>query len=186
MRLYIKYMVSIRCKMVVKAALKDLGLHYVNVDLGTAEIMENISQQQREQLKTNLLKSGLELMDDKKAILIEKIQNVIVEMIHYEDELPKVNFSVYLSEKLHYDYTYLANLFSETKGITIEHFIILHKIERVKELIIYDELNLSEIAWKLHYSSVAHLSNQFKKITGLTPSFFKSLRNKKRNPLENV
>jgi YesN/AraC family two-component response regulator len=179
-------MVSIRCKMVVKAALKDLGLHYVNVDLGTAEIMENISQQQREQLKTNLLKSGLELMDDKKAILIEKIQNVIVEMIHYEDELPKVNFSVYLSEKLHYDYTYLANLFSETKGITIEHFIILHKIERVKELIIYDELNLSEIAWKLHYSSVAHLSNQFKKITGLTPSFFKSLRNKKRNPLENV
>ena len=186
MRLYIKYMVSIRCKMVVKAALKDLGLHYVNVDLGTAEIMENISQQQREQLKTNLLKSGLELMDDKKAILIEKIQNVIVEMIHYEDELPKTNFSDYLAEKLNYDYTYLANLFSETKGITIEHFIILHKIERVKELIIYDELNLSEIAWKLHYSSVAHLSNQFKKITGLTPSFFKSLKHKKRTTLENV
>jgi len=186
MRLYIKYMVSIRCKMVVKAALKDLGLHYVNVDLGTVEVMENISQQQRDQLKVALLKSGLELMDDKKAILIEKIQNVIVEMIHYEDELPKTNFSDYLTAKLNYDYTYLANLFSETKGITIEHFIILHKIERVKELIIYDELNLSEIAWKLHYSSVAHLSNQFKKITGLTPSFFKSLKHKKRTTLENV
>jgi AraC-like DNA-binding protein len=179
-------MVSIRCKMVVKEELRKLGLHFTTVDLGTVEVMENITQEQRDQLKIALFKSGLELMDDKKAILIEKIQNVIVEMIHYEDELPKTNFSDYLAEKLNYDYTYLANLFSETKGITIEHFIILHKIERVKELIIYDELNLSEIAWKLHYSSVAHLSNQFKKITGLTPSFFKSLRNKKRNPLENV
>jgi AraC-like DNA-binding protein len=186
MKLYIKYMVSIRCKMVVKSELKKLGLHYANVDLGTVEIMEDITQEQREKLKSSLLKSGLELMDDKKAILLEKIQNVIVEMVHYEDELPKVNFSDYLSEKLNYDYTYLANLFSETKGITIEHFIILHKIERVKELIIYDELNLSEIAWKLHYSSVAHLSNQFKKITGLTPSYFKSLKHKKRNTLENV
>jgi AraC-like DNA-binding protein len=186
MKLYIKYMVSIRCKMVVKDALKKLGLHYVNVDLGTVEVMEEITHEQREQLKTSLLKSGLELMEDKRAILIEKIQNVVIEMVHYEDELPKVNFSDYLSEKLNYDYTYLANLFSETKGITIEHFIILHKIERVKELIIYNELNLSEIAWRLHYSSVAHLSNQFKKITGLTPSYFKSLKQKKRNTLENV
>ena len=186
MKLYIKYMVSLRCKMVVKEELSKLGLHYTTVDLGTVEITENISQQQREQLKTSLLKSGLELMEDKKAILIEKIQNVIVEMIHYEDELPKTNFSDYLTAKLNYDYTYLANLFSETKGITIEHFIILHKIEKVKELIIYNELNLSEIAWKLHYSSVAHLSNQFKKITGLTPSFFKSLKHKKRGTLENV
>jgi AraC-like DNA-binding protein len=186
MKLYIKYMVSIRCKMVVKAELKKLGLHFTTVDLGVVEIMENISQEQREQIKSGLLKSGLELMDDKKAILIEKIQNVIIEMVHYEDELPKVNFSDYLSEKLNYDYTYLANLFSETKGTTIEHFIILHKIERVKELIIYDELTLSEIAWRLHYSSVAHLSNQFKKITGLTPSYFKSLKRKKRNTLEDV
>ena len=186
MKLYIKYMVSIRCKMVVKDELKKLGLHFVNVDLGVAEIMENITNEQREQLKMALLRSGLELMDDKKAILIEKIQNVIIEMIHYSDELPKTNFSDYLTEKLDYDYTYMANLFSETKGITIEHFIILHKIELVKELIIYDELNLSEIAWKLHYSSVAHLSHQFKKITGLTPSFFKSLKNKKRSTLENV
>jgi AraC-like DNA-binding protein len=186
MKLFIKYMVSIRCKMLVKEELKRMGLHFVNVDLGIVEIMENITNQQYEQLKAALLKSGLELMDDKKAILIEKIQNVIVEMVHYADELPKTNFSDYLCEKLNYDYTYMANLFSETKGITIEHFIILHKIERVKELIIYDELNLSEIAWKLHYSSVAHLSHQFKKITGLTPSFFKSLKQKKRNALENV
>jgi AraC-like DNA-binding protein len=186
MKLYIKYMVSIRCKMVVKAELKELGLHYVNVELGVVEVMENITPQQREQLKNSLQKSGLELMDDKKAILIEKIQNIIIEMVHYTDELPKTNFSDYLSEKLAYDYTYMANLFSETRGITIEHFIILHKIERVKELIIYDELNLSEIARKLHYSSVAHLSYQFKKVTGLTPSYFKSLKHKKRGTLENV
>jgi AraC-like DNA-binding protein len=186
MKLYIKYMVSIRCKMMVKEELTKLGLHYMNVDLGVAEIMESISKEQHDHLKAGLLKSGLELMDDKKAILIEKIQNVIIEMVHYLDELPKTNFSDYLSDKLNHDYTYMANLFSETKGITIEHFIIRHKIERVKELIIYDELNLSEIAWKLHYSSVAHLSHQFKKITGLTPSFFKSLKNKRRSTLENV
>ena len=186
MKLYIKYMVSIRCKMLVKEELKHLGLHFVNVELGVVEIMEDITKPQREQLKAALHKSGLELMDDKRAILVEKIQNVIVEMVHYADELPKTNFSDYLSEKLNHDYTYMANLFSETKGITIEHFIILHKIERVKELIIYNELNLSEIAMKLHYSSVAHLSNQFKKITGLTPSFFKALKQKKRSTLENV
>jgi len=172
--------------MLVKEELKNLGLHFVNVDLGTVEIMEDITQQQREHLKIALLGSGLELMEDKRAILVEKIQNVIIEMVHYTDELPKKNFSDYLSEKLNHDYTYLANLFSETKGITIEHFIILHKIERVKELIIYDEFNISEIAWRLHYSSVAHLSHQFKKITGLTPSFFKSLKQKKRSTLENV
>jgi AraC-like DNA-binding protein len=179
-------MVSMRCKMLVKEELKNLGLHFVNIDLGTVEIMENMTPDQYDQLKIGLHRSGLELMDDKKAILIEKIQNVIVEMVHYSDELPKTNFSDYLSVKLNHDYTYLANLFSETKGMTIEHFIILHKIERVKELIIYGELNLSEIAWKLHYSSVAHLSYQFKKITGLTPSFFKSLKYKKRSTLENV
>ena len=125
-------------------------------------------------------------MDDRRAMLIEKIKNVIIDLVHYTDELPKVNFSNYLSEKLKYDYTYLANLFSETEGTTIEHYIILHKIERIKELIIYNELTLTEIAWKLHYSSVAHLSNQFKKITGLTPTFFKSLKHKKRNTLENL
>lgn len=179
-------MVSIRCKMIVKDELKKLGLHYVHVDLGEVEIMENITPEQRDNLKTAILKSGLVLMDDKKAMLIEKIKNVIVEMVHYSDELPKTNFSDFLVSKLDYDYTYLANLFSETEGTTIEHFILLHKIERVKELIIYDELNLTEIAWKMHYSSVAHLSNQFKKITGLTPSFFKSLKLKKRTSLENL
>jgi len=186
MKLYIKYMVSIRCKMVVKSELDKLDLHYGVVDLGEVEIRENLSDEQRDQLRTILLKYGLELMDDRKAILVEKIKNVIIEMVHYEDELPKTNFSDYLSEKLDYNYTYLASLFSETKGITIEKFMILHKIEKVKELLLYDELTLSEIAWKLHYSSVAHLSHQFKKITGLTPSYFKSLKNKRRNTLENV
>ena len=179
-------MVSERCKMLVKKELNTQGLHFVNVELGVVEIMEDITLKQRQELKGALLQSGLELMDNKKAILIEKIQNVIIEMVHYSDDLPKTNFSEYLCKKLDYDYTYMANLFSETKGMTIEHFIILHKIERVKELIIYNELNLSEIAWKLHYSSVAHLSYQFKKVTGLTPSFFKALKNKKRITLENV
>jgi AraC-like DNA-binding protein len=179
-------MVSIRCKMIVKEELKKLGLHYVTVDLGEVDIMENITAEQRDEFKIALLKSGLELMDDKRAMLIEKIKNAIIEMVHYTDELPKINFSDFLAEKLSYDYTYLANLFSETEGTTIEQFILLHKIERVKELIIYDELNLTEIAWKLHYSSVAALSNQFKKITGLTPSFYKSLKHKRRTTLENV
>lgn len=172
--------------MVVKTELDKLGLSYGLIDLGEVEILENVTTEQRQQLKTGLLKSGLELLDDKKAVLIEKIKNVVVEMIHYADELPKTKNSDYISEKLQHDYTYLANLFSEATGTTIEHFIIAHKIEKVKELIIYDELNLTEIAWKLHYSSVAHLSNQFKKVTGLTPSFFKSLKQKKRIALEDV
>jgi AraC-like DNA-binding protein len=179
-------MVSIRCKMLVKVELEKLGLSFGAIELGEVDVKDTISEQQRKQLQANLLKAGLELMDDKKAILIEKIKNVIIEMIHYEDELPKVKNSDYLSEKLQYDYTYLANLFSETTGTTIEHFIIIHKIERVKELMIYDELNLTEISYKLNYSSVAHLSNQFKKITGLTPSFFKSLKYKKRTPIEDM
>lgn len=179
-------MVSIRCKMVVKAELDKLGVHYGAVDLGQVELQEDLSEAQRKQLKAALLKSGLGLMDDKKAILIEKIKNVIVEMIHYADELPPIKNSDYLSEKLNYDYTYLANLFSETTGITIEHYIIAHKIERVKELLLYDELSLTEIAYKLNYSSVAHLSKQFKKVTGLTPTFFKQLKDKRRITLEDV
>jgi len=179
-------MVSLRCKMMVKEELKKLGLKYVVVDLGTVEILEDITQKQRLQLKKNLLKSGLELLDDKKSILIEKIKNVITEMIHYTDELPKENYSEYISEKLGYDYTYLANTFSEVKGITIQQFIIINKIERVKELLLYDELNLSEISYKLNYSSAAHLSNQFKKVTGLTPSYYKQLKNKRTDNLENM
>ncbi|MDB5228257.1 MAG: helix-turn-helix transcriptional regulator [Bacteroidota bacterium] len=179
-------MVSIRCKMVVRAELENIGLHPLEIELGEAEIRGNISEKKQQLLKAALLKSGLELMDDKKAMLIEKIKNVIIEMVHYSDELPKTTFSYYLSKKLNYDYNYLSNLFSEVKGITIEHYIILHKIERVKELLVYNELNLTEIAWKLQYSSVSHLSNQFKKITGLTPTFFKKMKNKRLNALENL
>lgn len=179
-------MVCIRCKMAVKSELENFGLHYTFVDFGEAEIRENISLEQREQLNIALKKSGFELMDDKKSMLIEKIKILILELVHYSDEPLKKNLSDYISEKLNYDYTYLANLFSEAQGTTIEKFFINHKIERIKELLVYDELNLKEIAFKLHYSSVAHLSSQFKKHTGLTPSHFKQLKHKKRVPLENV
>ncbi len=186
MKLCIKYMVSNRCMMAVKEELKKLGLHFILVDLGEVEIMEDISPVQREQLARGLQASGLELMDDRKSILIEKIKNIIVEMVHHSDQVIKVNFSDYLSEKLKHDYTYMANLFSEVQGTTIEHFIISHKVERIKELIIYDELNISEIAWKMNYSSVAHLSNQFKKVTGLSPSHFKQMKDKRRRPIEEI
>jgi len=186
MRLLIKNMVSIRCKMIVKSELEKLGLNYSHMELGEVETREDLSDEKKDQLRASLLKSGLELLEDKKAALIEKIKNVIIEMVHYSDELPKTNFSDYLSEKLKYDYNYLSNLFSEVKGTTIEQFIISHKIERVKELLVYDELTLTEIAWKLHYSSVAHLSNQFKKVTGLTPSFFKKMKHKRLIALENL
>ena len=179
-------MVSNRCKMAVKEELKKLGLHFIVVELGEVEIMETISAEQREVLKAGLVDSGLELMDDKRAVLIEKIKTVIIDMVHHSDEMIKINFSDYLSDKLKHDYTYLANLFSEIQGITIEHFIINHKIERIKELIIYDELNITEIAWKMNYSSVAHLSNQFKKVTGLSPSHFKQLKVKRRSQIEDI
>ncbi len=183
MKLFIKNMVSIRCKMIVKAELDKLGLKYGSVDLGEVVIHGRITDKQLATLKQALWKSELELMDDQRAILIERIKNVIIEMVHYQDEFPRVKNSVYISEKLHHDYTYLSNLFSEATGITIEHFIILHKIERVKELLLYDELNLTQISYKLNYSSVAHLSGQFKKVTGLTPTFFKHLKHKKRKTL---
>ena len=186
MRLYIKYMVSLRCIMMVKEELKQLGLRYITVELGVVEVLEDITQQQHDALTINLSKSGLELLDDKKSVLIEKIKAVIIEMIHYADELPKMNYSDHISEKLNYDYTYLANMFSEVKGITIQQFIIIHKIEKVKELLLYDELNLTEISYKMHYSSVAHLSNQFKKITGLSPSFYKQLKQRRNENLENL
>jgi AraC-like DNA-binding protein len=179
-------MVSTRCKLTVKEVLRKLGLHFLIVDLGEVDIMEELSASQREELNSLLLDSGLELMDDKRAILIEKIKNTIIEMVHYKDEVIKTNFSNYLSEKLKHDYTYMANLFSEVQGTTIEQFIILHKIERIKELIMYNELNITEIAWKLNYSSVAHLSNQFKKVTGLSPSHFRQLKERKRLPIEEI
>jgi AraC-like DNA-binding protein len=172
--------------MVVKSELEKLGLHHIYVKIGEANIIEDIQPGQIQQLDKELKKWGLELMDNKKSILVEKIKGAIIELVHYTDEQIKVNLSDYLSEKLNYDYTYLANLFAEVKGTTIEKFYIAHKIEKVKELIIYDELNLSEIAYKMHYSSVAHLSNQFKKFTGLTPSHFKRLKDRRRTSLNDV
>ncbi len=186
MKLLIKNMVSLRCKMIVKSELEKLNHPFIIVELGEVEINEELTPEQWNTLKASLLHFGLELMEDKKSILIEKIKNIIVEMIHYSDEPPVLNFSHYLSTKLGYEYNYLSNLFSEVKGTTIEHYIIAHKIERAKELLIYDELSLTEIAAALHYSNVAHLSNQFKKVTGLTPSFFKKMKHKRLIALENL
>lgn len=186
MKLYIKYMVSLRCKMLVKSELEKLGLTCISVDLGMVEVKESVTKEQLESFSEALNKSGLELLDDKKNILVEKIKSVIIEMIHYSDEVPKMNDSNYISEKLGLNYTYLSNLFSEVKGSTIQQYIIMHKIEKAKELLIYDELSLTEIAFILNYSSVAHLSNQFKKITGLTPTYFKTLKEKRINNLEDL
>ena len=172
--------------MVVKEALKALELHFIIVDLGEVDVMETLSLAQRTQLKEALLVSGLELMDDKKAVLIERIKNVIIDMIHHAEEQPTTNYSEYISQKLSFDYTYLSNMFSEVQGMTIQQFIIIHKIERVKELLMYEELNLTEISYKLNYSSVAHLSNQFKKVTGLSASQFLKLTDKRRSPLEDI
>lgn len=179
-------MVSLRCKLIVKSELEKLGLHFTVVELGEVEIREKLTLKKQQELKAGLAKFGLELLEDKKSMLIEKVKNIVVEMIHYSDEPPAINFSNFLSEKLGYDYNYLSNLFSEVKGTTIEQYIISHKIERAKELLIYNELTLTEIAYKLHYSSVAHLSNQFKKITGLTPSFFKNMKHKRLIGRENL
>ncbi|MCC9166442.1 helix-turn-helix domain-containing protein [Pontibacter harenae] len=188
MKLYIKYMVSNRCKTLVQEELISLGLQseYVVVDLGMVEIHKDITDIQLEQLNENLSKVGLVLLDDSKSKLVDKIKALITDMIHSSEEQPKVNYSVYISEKLGYNYNYLANLFSEVKGITIQQFIIIHKIEKAKELLFYDELNLTEIAHRLHYSSVAHLSSQFKKVTGLSPSFYKQIKDKREGVLENL
>jgi AraC-like DNA-binding protein len=179
-------MVCQRCKMVVKSELEKLGLHHTRVELGEVEVMENLSDEQRNRLNRGLKMAGLELMEDKRSMLVERIKVHIIELLDNQDEQIKTNLSDYLSEKLNHNYTYLANLFSEVKGTTIEQFYLNHKIEKVKELLVYDELNLTEIADKLHYSSVSHLSNQFKKMTGLTPSHFKNLRQKRHSILGNV
>jgi YesN/AraC family two-component response regulator len=179
-------MVCIRCTMVVKDQLEKLGLHYLRVELGEADIIEDLSPEQWDQLRMELLRSGLELLNDKKSVLIQKIKSSIIELVHYSEEQLHINLSEYLSLKLNYDYTYLANLFSETQGTTIEKFLIAHKIERVKELLVYNELTLTEIAKNMHYSSVAYLSTQFRKVTGLTPSYFKRLKGKRRSTLEEL
>jgi AraC-like DNA-binding protein len=179
-------MVCIRCKMVVRDELANLGLKHLGVELGEVELMEEMTAKQHDEFKAALLKSGLELLDDKKSVFIQKIKNIIIELVHYSEEPLSINLSEYLSQKLNHDYTYLANLFSEVTGVTIEKFFITHKIERVKELLVYNELTLTEIAYKMHYSSVSHLSSQFKKVTGLTPSHFKQLRDKRRSMLEDL
>jgi AraC-like DNA-binding protein len=186
MKLFIQNMVSLRCKMLVRSELEKLGLKVLTVELGEVQIAEELTESDRQVLNDRLRLSGLELMEDKVAMIIEKIKNIIVEMVHYSDEPLKENFSDYLSNLMKKDYHQLSVLFSKTKGITIEHFIIIHRIERVKELIIYDELTISEIAWKLNYSSVSHLSSQFKKVTGLSPTEFKNLLSRRRNTLESL
>jgi YesN/AraC family two-component response regulator len=183
MKLYVKNMVCLRCKMVVKSELEKLGLHHTRIELGETEILEDLSPEQRKQLDEALRQSGLELMDDQKSIMVERIKTLIIDLVHFSDDQMKTNLSDYLSSKLNHNYSALSNLFTEIKGTTIEHFYLTHKIEKVKELLVYDELNLTEIAYKMHYSSVAHLSNQFKKMTGLTPSHFKNLKNKNRKPI---
>lgn len=179
-------MVSARCKILVRDVLKAMELHFVMVELGEVDIMENITTAQREEIRKALQEAGLELMEDKRAILLEKIKLAIIDVVHHREEDTRLNFSHYLSEKLNYDYTHLANIFSEASGTTIEQYMIAQKVERIKELITYGELNITEIAWKMNYSSVAHLSNQFKKITGLTPSHFRNLKIKKRNTIEEI
>jgi len=172
--------------MVVKSELQKLGIHHAKVELGEVETREEITPEQFEQLNAALKTTGLELMDDKKSILAEKIKAVIIELVHYNEDEINISHSDYLSKKLNQNYAYLAHLFSEVKGITIEKFYLVHKIEKVKELLVYDDLSLTEIAYRLHYSSIAHLSNQFKKMTGLSPAHFKELRHKRYSVLGNV
>ncbi len=185
MYLYIKNMVCARCKMVVKSGLEKLGLHPLHIGLGEVELAEeSLDSSTLKKLLEELEAVGFELIDDRKSRIIEKIKNVIVEMVHHSDELVRLKHSEYISQQLNYEYTYLSKLFSEVEGITIEQYIIAQKIEKVKELLVYDELSLSEIAFRLGYSSVAHLSAQFKKVTGLTPSFYKNKSIRNRNPID--
>ena len=186
MKLHIRNMVSKPCKMIVKNELDSLGLSYNYISLGEVDIPEAPTKEQYRQLKIALSIYGFELMVNKKAILIELIKNTVIDMVRYVEEQPRIKNSNYLSEKIAHDYTYLANVFSQETGTTIEHYIIYQKIERAKELILYRELNLTEISYLLNYSSVAHLSRQFKQITGLTASFFKHASCESRIALENV
>ena len=186
MKLYIKHMVSNRCKIVVNDVFINQGLLLQKIELGEVEMLESISDEKYSNLKVSLLDEGFELIEDKRAILIERIKNIIIDMVHHSDKSLKVNFSDYLSSILNYDYTYMANVFSDSQGITIEQYVISNKVERIKELILYDELNITEIANEMNYSSVAHLSGQFKKFTGLSPSYFKKLKLKRQDTIENL
>lgn len=186
MKLYIKNMVCSRCKMVVKAQLENKGFHPLAVNLGEVEIEKELSKNELAELDTTLRLVGFELIDNKKSQTIEKIKNVIVTLVHHSDQDIHTTLSAFITTKLHQDYNYLSNLFSEIEGTTIEKYFISQRIEKVKELLVYDELTLSEIADKLGYSSVSYLSNQFKKVTGFTPSYFKLLKENKRRNIEEL
>lgn len=186
MNLFIQNMVSLRCKMIVQQELEKLGIHFSSIELGEVKLKDSLSEIMKQRLASALHLSGLELMYDKKAILIEKMILLIIEWVQTSTDATSINFSVFLSQKLRHNYHYLAELFSQKKGITLEHFIILHKVERIKELIMYNEMNLKEISYIMHYSSVSHLSKQFKKTTGLTPSYFRNLEQKKRSNIEDL
>jgi AraC-like DNA-binding protein len=186
MKLYIKNMVCNRCIMVVRSELDKFGVKTLSVELGEAEIDRELSKEEKQRLTEVLQRLGFDLIDDKKSRVIERIKTLIVELVHEKDSQLKTSLSDYLTTNLHQDYHYLSNLFSEVEGTTIEKFFINQKIEKVKELLVYDELSLSEIAYKMNYSSVAYLSSQFKKVTGLTPSHFKNIKTLKRKPLDEV
>ena len=186
MKIYVKNMACESCKVVVKEALEELDISPLKVELGEIETKEALSNDEKKELNTIINKAGLELLEKKQGVLIEKIRKVMVDYVYKSDEKPNVKFSVLLSKELNLSYTYLANFFSEVEATTIEQFIIALKIERIKELIIFGEDTLSQIADKLHYSSVAHLSTQFKKVTGLTPSHFKALKEKRRITIQNI
>jgi len=186
MKLYIKNMVCDRCKMVVNAELLQLGLHPLTVGLGEIELAESNIDTIKDTLLEKLNSLGFDLIDDKKSRIIEKIKNIIIDLVQNQDGSAKINLSNLLAGELHHDYNYLSNLFSEVEGITIEKYFIAQKIEKVKELLVYDELSLSEIAFRLNYSSVAYLSNQFKKVTGFTPSHFREIKDKKRRSLDSL
>ena len=180
-------MVCHRCKMVVRTELEKLNLHPVHMGLGEVAIEEKeLPKAQQLKLSEALKEVGFEWMDDRRSKLIEQIKTFVIDTIHYKDEQPKKNFSELISKHLHHDYSYLSNLFSEVEGITIEQFTINQRIEKVKELLVYDELSLSQIAFQLGYSSTAYLSTQFKKLTGFTPSQFKQTGRKSRMSLDEV
>jgi AraC-like DNA-binding protein len=179
-------MMCIRCIIKVQEELSKLYIAYEEVNLGYADLPEKLSPALYQQLKANLLTCGLELIEDKKQMIIEQVKNVIIHMIYHAEEFPAINYSDYISSKIGYDYTYLANLFTLSTGISIQQFIILHKIIRTKELIFYGELSLSQIAYRLDYSDQAHLSRQFKKVTGFSPSQFRLLMQKRNSGAENV
>ncbi len=186
MKIYVKNMVCPRCIMAVRSLLEELGWPPLSIDLGVAEIERELSVEEITILSDRLHQLGFELIENTPARIVERIKNAIVRLIHYSEEEQKQNYSAYLEAQLNRDYTYLSNLFSEMEEMTIEKYIILQKIERVKELLTYDELSLSEIADKMGYSSVAYLSSRFKKETGMTPGKFKQLKNNKRKSLDDV